>query len=65
MAEVRELNPSELVHEYLRQKKKFPHVWCAGSGIGTAMAAVSAASWSPLSSGDQTQIVLRPARLQA
>lgn len=36
----RELNPSELVHEYLRQKKKFPHVWCSGCGIGTIMGAV-------------------------
>lgn len=36
----RELNPSELMHEYLRQKKKFPHIWCSGCGIGTAMGAV-------------------------
>ena len=40
MAKVRELNPSELVHEYLRQKKKFPHVWCAGCGIGTILGAI-------------------------
>jgi 2-oxoglutarate ferredoxin oxidoreductase subunit beta len=36
----RELNPSELMHEYLRQKKKFPHIWCSGCGIGTTMGAV-------------------------
>jgi len=40
MAQTQELNPSELAHEYLRQKKKFPHVWCAGCGIGTIMGAV-------------------------
>jgi 2-oxoglutarate ferredoxin oxidoreductase subunit beta len=28
------------MHEYLRQKKKFPHIWCSGCGIGTAMGAV-------------------------
>jgi 2-oxoglutarate ferredoxin oxidoreductase subunit beta len=36
----RELNPSELMHEYLRQKKKFPHLWCSGCGIGTIMGAI-------------------------
>jgi len=36
----REFNPSELMHEYLRQKKKFPHIWCSGCGIGTTMGAV-------------------------
>lgn len=40
MPNLKELNPSELVHEYLRQKKKFPHVWCAGCGIGTTMGAI-------------------------
>lgn len=40
MEKARELNPSELMHEYLRQKKKFPHVWCSGCGIGTTMGAV-------------------------
>ncbi|MEE9457204.1 MAG: 2-oxoacid:ferredoxin oxidoreductase subunit beta [bacterium] len=28
------------MHEYLRQKKKFPHIWCSGCGIGTTMGAV-------------------------
>jgi 2-oxoglutarate ferredoxin oxidoreductase subunit beta len=36
----RELNPSELMHEYLRHKKKFPHLWCSGCGIGTIMGAI-------------------------
>ncbi len=40
MEKARELNPSELMHEYLRQKKKFPHIWCSGCGIGTTMGAV-------------------------
>jgi 2-oxoglutarate ferredoxin oxidoreductase subunit beta len=40
MEKARELNPSELMHEYLRQKKKFPHVWCSGCGIGTTMGAI-------------------------
>jgi len=40
MDKARELNPSELMHEYLRQKKKFPHVWCSGCGIGTTMGAI-------------------------
>ena len=40
MEKPREFNPSELMHEYLRQKKKFPHIWCSGCGIGTTMGAV-------------------------
>ncbi len=40
MDKPREFNPSELMHEYLRQKKKFPHIWCSGCGIGTTMGAV-------------------------
>jgi 2-oxoglutarate ferredoxin oxidoreductase subunit beta len=40
MAKARELNPSELMHEYLRPKKKFPHLWCSGCGIGTTMGAI-------------------------
>jgi len=28
------------VHEYLRPKKKFPNVWCAGCGIGIVMGAI-------------------------
>jgi len=29
-----------LVYQYLRQKKKFPNVWCAGCGIGIVMGAI-------------------------
>jgi 2-oxoglutarate ferredoxin oxidoreductase subunit beta len=28
------------VYEYLRHKKKFPHMWCAGCGIGIVMHAI-------------------------
>lgn len=28
------------IHQYLRHKKKFPGVWCAGCGIGIVLAAV-------------------------
>ena len=27
-------------HSYLRAKKKFPNVWCAGCGIGIALGAI-------------------------
>ena len=40
MEKARELNPSELMHEYLRHKKKCPHLWCSGCGIGTIMGAI-------------------------
>ena len=29
-----------LVHDYLRSSKRFPHIWCAGCGIGTFMHAL-------------------------
>jgi len=29
-----------LVHEYLRSSKRFPHIWCAGCGIGIFMQAL-------------------------
>ena len=29
-----------LVHKYLRSSKKFPHIWCAGCGIGIFMQAL-------------------------
>jgi len=29
-----------LVYEYLRHKKRFPNVWCAGCGIGIVMGAI-------------------------
>jgi len=29
--------PVHLVHSYLRSSKKFPHIWCAGCGIGIFM----------------------------
>jgi 2-oxoglutarate ferredoxin oxidoreductase subunit beta len=28
------------VYDYLRHKKKFPHMWCAGCGIGIVMHAI-------------------------
>ena len=28
---------SDVTHHYLRAKKSFPNVWCAGCGIGTVM----------------------------
>ncbi len=31
---------SKKTHQYLRTKKKFPNVWCAGCGIGTVMGAI-------------------------
>ncbi len=29
-----------LIHKYLRSHKKFPHVWCAGCGIGNVLGAI-------------------------
>ncbi len=29
-----------LIHKYLRSSKKFPHIWCAGCGIGIFMSAL-------------------------
>jgi 2-oxoglutarate ferredoxin oxidoreductase subunit beta len=29
-----------LIHEYLRSSKRFPHIWCAGCGIGIFMNAL-------------------------
>jgi len=31
---------TRLIHEYLRHDKKFPHVWCPGSGIGIMLGAL-------------------------
>ncbi len=31
---------SDVMHHYLRVKKNFPNVWCAGCGIGTIMGAI-------------------------
>ena len=31
------------LHEWLRSKKKFPHLWCPGCGIGTIMGAATRA----------------------
>ena len=31
---------SEVTHKYLRTKKKFPNVWCAGCGIGIVTGAI-------------------------
>jgi len=32
--------PSDVTHQYLRVKKKFPNVWCAGCGIGVVMGSI-------------------------
>ncbi|MCD6552457.1 MAG: 2-oxoacid:ferredoxin oxidoreductase subunit beta [Anaerolineae bacterium] len=38
---VKKQERESLVHErYLRHQKKFPHVWCAGCGIGIVMGAI-------------------------
>jgi len=34
------MTEQKTVHDYLRQKKKFPTVWCPGCGIGTVMNAL-------------------------
>lgn len=34
------MRTSETVYKYLRQNKKFPHVWCPGCGIGIVMGAL-------------------------
>ena len=31
---------SEITHKYLRTKKRFPNVWCAGCGIGIILGAI-------------------------
>ena len=31
---------SDVVHHYLRPKKKFPHVWCSGCGYGVILASM-------------------------
>ncbi|HEU65794.1 MAG TPA: 2-oxoacid:ferredoxin oxidoreductase subunit beta [Chloroflexi bacterium] len=31
---------SHFIHKYLRSSKKFPHIWCAGCGIGIFMQAL-------------------------
>ena len=31
---------TSLIHKYLRQDKKFPHVWCPGCGIGIMLGAL-------------------------
>ncbi len=32
--------PEHLIHRYLRSSKRFPHVWCAGCGIGILLGAL-------------------------
>ncbi len=32
--------PSDIIHQYLRAKKSFPNVWCAGCGIGVVMGSI-------------------------
>ena len=31
---------THLIHKYLRSSKKFPHIWCAGCGIGILLGAL-------------------------
>ncbi|MFU8858690.1 MAG: 2-oxoacid:ferredoxin oxidoreductase subunit beta, partial [Deferrisomatales bacterium] len=44
-----ELSNREIIHEYLRHAKKFPHIWCPGCGNGTVLGvllrAVHAMGW--------------------
>ncbi len=37
---VAETNNNHVIYKYLRSKKKFPSVWCAGCGIGTILGAL-------------------------
>jgi len=37
---LKEREERHLVYDYLRPKKKFPNVWCAGCGIGIVMGAI-------------------------
>jgi 2-oxoglutarate/2-oxoacid ferredoxin oxidoreductase subunit beta len=34
------VQPSDVTHRYLRVKKRFPNVWCAGCGIGVVMGSI-------------------------
>ncbi len=34
MKDVQEAKPISVIHQYLREHTKFPHVWCAGCGNG-------------------------------
>ncbi len=34
------VQPSDVAYNYLRVKKNFPNVWCAGCGIGTVMGSI-------------------------
>lgn len=35
-----EIQASDVIYNYLRVKKNFPNVWCAGCGIGTVMGSI-------------------------
>ncbi len=49
--------PSNVTHKYLRAKKKFPNVWCAGCGIGIVMGAMIRAIDSLGLSKDEVAVV--------
>ncbi len=49
--------PSDITHQYLRVKKSFPHVWCAGCGIGVVMGAIIRAIDSVGYSKDEVVLV--------
>jgi 2-oxoglutarate ferredoxin oxidoreductase subunit beta len=34
------MQPSDITHQYLRVRKRFPNVWCAGCGIGIVMGSI-------------------------
>lgn len=40
MKDVKEAEPVSVIHQYLREHSKFPHVWCAGCGNGIITASI-------------------------
>lgn len=49
--------PSDVTYDYLRVKKRFPNVWCAGCGIGTVMGSIIRAVDSMGYSKDEVVLV--------
>jgi 2-oxoglutarate ferredoxin oxidoreductase subunit beta len=49
--------PSDITHQYLRVKKSFPNVWCAGCGIGVVMGSIIRAIDSVGYSKDEVVLV--------
>jgi len=46
-----------IIHNYLRPKKKFPHVWCPGCGDGIVLSAIVCAIHSLKKSKDEVVLV--------